>query len=201
MKRQNALNYELSLATAEVASNFLQGFVIDRLLTEADGELRLTLMMDELNGAVSSIQRQVAFYRFEQDLHRNFREAGFVSKQDIGKLFQQHMEAYMGPAVEPSPGSENWWTYVGHFRAFFYVYSYASGELIAKSLQSRVSQDPEFIKPVKEFLSTGLSKSPRQSFTDMGIDITDNAFWQQGLDKVKKLLEETEKLAQDLGKI
>ena len=107
----------------------------------------------------------------------------------------------MGKAVEQSEGSENWWVYWSHIRYFFYVYSYASGLLISKSLQNSVKQDPAFILKVKEFLSAGLSDSPKNIFSKLGIDITDKGFWNKGLDEIEKLLVETEMLAKKLGKM
>jgi oligoendopeptidase F len=157
--------------------------------------------MAKLNDDVSSIFRQVACYRFEQELHQEFRKKGYLSKDEIGVLFRKHMKAYMGPFVEQSPGSENWWVYWNHIRYFFYVYSYASGLLISKSLQNSVKKDPAFIKKVKEFLSAGLSDSPKNIFGRLGIDITDNQFWGKGLDEVELLLNETTQLAVRLKKI
>ena len=69
-----------------------------------------------------------------------FGRRGYLSKDEIGMLFQKHMAAYMGNCVEQSQGSENWWVYWGHIRYFFYVYSYASGLLISKSLQNSVKE-------------------------------------------------------------
>ena len=111
------------------------------------------------------------------------------------------MKAYMGYFVEQSSGSENWWVYWNHIRYFFYVYSYASGLLISKSLQNGVRKDPAFIHHVKEFLSAGLSDSPKNIFTRLGIDITDGGFWNRGLDEVERLLDETTRLAISLKKI
>ena len=158
-------------------------------------------MMNKLNDDISTIIRQVACYMFEQELHKNFREKGYLSKEEIGKLFAKHMKNYMGDFVEQSKGSENWWVYWGHIRNFFYNYSYASGLLISKSLQSSVKENPKFIENVKEFLSTGGSKSPKYIFEKIGINIADKDFWDKGLEEVEKLLNETEKLAKKLGKI
>ena len=200
-KKQHALDFGTPTSTAEVASTFMEDFVLDEILHTADDELRLAIMMQKLNDDVSSVFRQVACYCFEQELHKDFRAKGYLSKEEIGKLFQKHMAAYMGGAVEQSEGSENWWVYWNHIRYFFYVYSYASGLLISKSLQNSVKQDPAFIVQVKEFLSAGLSDSPKNIFSRLGIDISDKRFWDKGLDEVDNLLDETERLAKRLGKI
>jgi oligoendopeptidase F len=200
-ERQHALDFGTPTSTAEVASTFMEDFVLDQILHAADEELRLAIMMAKLNDDVSSIFRQVACYRFEQELHALFRSKGYLSKDEIGTLFQKHMAAYMGNAVEQSAGSENWWVYWSHIRYFFYVYSYASGLLISKSLQNSVKKDRQFIDKVKGFLSAGFSDSPRNIFMKLGIDIADKRFWDTGLDEVETLLEDTTQLAQDLGKI
>jgi oligoendopeptidase F len=199
--RQHALDFGTPTSTAEVASTFMEDFVLDEILHTADEELQLAIMMQKLNDDVSSIFRQVACYRFEQELHALFRGKGYLSKDEIGRLFQKHMAAYMGKAVDQSEGSENWWVYWSHIRYFFYVYSYASGLLISKSLQNSVKEDSAFIMKVKEFLSAGLSDSPKNIFGRLGIDITDKQFWDKGLAEVEKLLDETVLLAKKLGKI
>jgi oligoendopeptidase F len=84
---------------------------------------------------------------------------------------------------------------------FFYVYSYAGGLLISKSLQASVKKDPKYIKKVKEFLSAGVADSPKNIFNKLGIDITDKKFWGKGLKEIDSLLTETEKLAKKLSKI
>jgi len=199
--KQHALDFGTPTSTAEVASTFMEDFVLEEILRTADDELRLAMMMQKLNDDVSSIFRQAACYRFEQELHAAFRARGYLSKKDIGGLFQKHMASYMGNAVEQSGGSENWWVYWNHIRYFFYVYSYASGLLISKSLQNAVKRDPAFIGRVKEFLSAGLSDSPKNIFMNLGIDIANKAFWDKGIDEVEKLLIDTEALAKKLGKI
>ncbi len=179
----------------------MEDFVLEEIRKDADDELKLSINVMKLGNDISTIFRQVAFYNFEAELHNNFRAKGYLSKEEIGKLFQKHMSSYMGSAVEQSEGSENWWVYVSHFRYFFYVYSYASGLLISKSLQSEVKNNPKFIFKVKEFLSTGVSDSPKNIFAKLGIDITDKKFWEKGIAEIENLLAETESLAKKLGKI
>lgn len=200
-RKQNSLNFDIGLATAEVASTFMESFASARLIRDANEELAFGLMLGELGDLVSTVFRQTAFYNFETDLHREFRKNGHLTYQDIGKIFQRHMISYMGDAVEQSPGSENWWIYVMHFRVMFYVYSYTSGSLISRALAAKVRQDPKFIDQVKQFLSSGTSKSPDEVFLSMGINITDSGFWSEGIDEIEALLDRTEKLAKKLGKI
>ena len=200
-RHQNEIYFSASLATTEVASTFFEDFVLEEILKGADSELKLSIMMKKLNDDISTIIRQVACYQFEQELHQKFRETGYLSKDQIGELFRHHMAEYMGEHVKQSPGAENWWVHWGHIRSFFYVYSYASGLLVSKSLQSKVKQNPRDINAVKEYFSIGTSQSPLSAFANLGIDITQAEFWQEGLSEIENLLDDTEKLAFQLGKI
>jgi len=198
-EKQSPINYGTSLATAEVASTFIEDFVLDEISKNANPQDKLAILMYKLNDDVSTIFRQVACYNFELALHRNFREKGYLSKDFIGKLFQEHMKAYMGNFVEQSKGSENWWVYWGHIRSFFYVYSYASGLLISKSLRRMVKEDYLNISKIKSFLSAGESKSPQNIFEDIGINIFARNFWDGGLSEVEKLLTDTIRTAKYLN--
>ncbi len=98
-EKQNALNFGTPTSTAEVASTFMEDFVLQEILKQADDELRLSIMVMKLNDDVSTIFRQIACYKFEQELHQEFRQKGYLSKEEIGKLFQKHMSSYMGDFV------------------------------------------------------------------------------------------------------
>lgn len=189
------------LSTAEVASTFMEDFTLQELAKGASKERQLAILMMKLNDDIGTIFRQIAAYKFELEIHREYRNRGYLSKGEIGEMFQKHMSAYMGPAVEQSPGSENWWVAWHHFRRPFYVYSYSSGLLISKALQRKIKEDPSFVTQVKGFLSAGLSDSPKNIFSNMGIDITDKSFWRHGLAELEDLLAQAESLAKDLGRI
>ncbi len=200
-KKQNELNIGTPKCIAEVASTFFEDSVLEKLIQEADDELRLTLLVEQMDSDISSVFRQIAAYRFEQDLHSTFAREGYVTKEIIGELFHRHMGDYMGHAVELSPGSENWWVYWSHFRSFFYVYSYASGVLISKNLRKLAAEGPQGVEKVKNILAAGTSASPKEIFNNVGIDIENPDVWKTSLDEIEKSLQETNLLAKKLGKI
>lgn len=200
-KHESQLNYNHPMFVCEIASNFCEEYVFDEIGSTISDKDRLVLNMKKLDGAISSISRQVAAYNFERNVHDEFGRQGYLSSQQIGNIFSKHMKSYMGSAVSQDPGSENWWIYWGHFRRPFYVYSYASGLLLANAMRARVKDNPEYIQSVKKFFSTGATISPQELFNSIGIDITDPHFWQSGIDEIKDLLKETKKLAKKLGKI
>jgi oligoendopeptidase F len=198
-KKQKAINFSTSMATAEVASTFMEDFVLEEILKQVGDEEKLTILMQKLDSDIATIMRQISCYLFEKDIHEIYRKEGYLPKNKIGEIFKKRMSNYMGDFVDTSD-CHNWWIYWPHIREFFYVYSYASGLLISKAMQEKYKEDDSFIEKVKEFLSTGTSKTPRETFKKMGIELNKD-FWNKGLNKVEKLLDETWILAKKLGKI
>ena len=191
---QNSLNYGTPLSTAEVASTFFEDFALENLTSNVKDEEKLYIYMDKLADDISTIFRQIALYNFELELHNTYREKSYLNSSEISDMFNKHMFAYMGEGVSKDSGCENWWVYWGHIRRPFYVYSYASGLLISKSLQELVREDKQNTEKIKKFLSTGLSRSPRDIFLDMNIDINDKNFWDKGLDRIEHMLNEAERI-------
>jgi len=198
-EKQNSLYFNTPKATAEVASTFMEDFVLEEILKDANDEEKLVILMQKLDADISSIHRQISCYLFEKEIHKTYRKEGYLSKERIGKIFKKRMNNYVGKFVDTSK-SDNWWIYWPHIREYFYVYSYASGLLISKSMQEKYFLDNSFIEKVKDFLSSGTSKTPREIFYELEINL-DSFFWNKGLDKVEKLLNKTWKLAEKLGKI
>ena len=188
---QHSLNARGSKFTAEVSSKFMEGFAYDAVFAEIekDDEAVKSMLFAKLDNAVSSIFRQVAGFKFEQEIHALYRKEGFLSHQRIGEVFSNHMSAYMGGSVSQDPGSENWWIYWGHLRKPFYVYSYATGELIAYALYAKYKQNNRFIEKIKDYFKDGLARPPKEQFALMGVDITNPQFWVDGIEQIRKDLE------------
>ena len=200
-KEQIEWNCSIPLSIAEVASTFFEDFVLEDVVKDSDDETRLTILIQKLDDDIGSIFRQVACYRFEQELHNEFKKESFLPKEKISEIFRKHMQAYMGEYVSQDKGTEYGWVTWPHIRNFFYVYSYANGLLISKALQKMVREDPKNISKVKKMLSTGSSQSPEEMFKDIGIDITKKEFWETGLKEIEDTYEEAYNLAKKLKKI
>lgn len=198
-KKENALNFGHPKSTAEVASTFMEDFVFENVLKTAKEEEKFYLLFQKIGEDIQTIHRQIALYLFELEIHTKYREEGYLSKERIGEIFGKHIGEYMGNFVDL--GNINlWWIYWGHIRSYFYVYSYASGALISKAMQAKYREHPDFIFKIKEFLSTGKSKKPREIFEEMGIKIN-KEFFLSGLNEIEKDLFEVEELGKKLGKI
>ena len=186
VREQNSLNTDYSTALAEVASTFFEDFALEEILNSTDDkDFIKSLKHESMNQTISTIFRQVAFYNFEKELHKTFREKGYLSHEEISDIFVKHMKSYLGDAVDVDDSMRYGWIYVSHFRRFFYVYTYASGLLVSKYLQSKVREDKEFVNKFKDFLKAGSSKSVKDIFLDMGVDISKREFWEEGVTAIK----------------
>lgn len=185
MTRQSPIYFGVSMGVAETASTFFEDFVTAEILRQTDSpEMRRYLLFEKVSDEISTVFRQIAIYRFEQELHAKFRAQGRVCEAEIGDLFKRHMSSYIGAAVQQPDAAQNWWVHWPHIRSFFYVYSYASGLLLSKILQRRVKDDPSYIKQVKWLLSLGESLTPAEAMSKLGIDLESAATWQIGLDEM-----------------
>jgi oligoendopeptidase F len=199
-RHQNALDGDYGMLTAEVSSQFLEDYVYEVLLGEMDDHQRLSLQLNTLNDMISSIHRQIACYRFEQALHQEYRDTGWIPSERIAALFAEHMAAYMGDAVTHEPGSERRWVYRSHIRSYFYVFSYAGAMLLAQTLQTQVAAgELDFSTIIDKYYTIGRNQSPAQTFETLGIDITDTATWTDGLDAIRSQLHDAQALAAQLG--
>jgi oligoendopeptidase F len=120
-RKQIGVYDDVSIATTEVASTFFEDYVLEELKKESDDETKLGLLIFKLNEDVSSIFRQVACYKFEQDLHKKFRERGYVAKDEIGEMYLNNMKAYMGDYVNYTEGAKNTWVYWSHSFMFIHM--------------------------------------------------------------------------------
>ncbi len=200
-KRESDIYYHTPTFMAEIASTFCETYAFDELIVGLSDNQKLSLYMQKLGDDISTIMRQIAAYNFEREIHTLFRKKGYLSYKEIGEIFKKHMKSYMGTSVLQNYGAENWWMYWSHLRNPFYVYSYASGLLIAKGMYAVLKSKTLPWDQVKEFFYTGSSKKPQEVFEKMGIDLTNGDFWVAGLEEMKIMLKEIKKLAKKLGKI
>ncbi|PIR38371.1 MAG: hypothetical protein COV34_02065 [Candidatus Zambryskibacteria bacterium CG10_big_fil_rev_8_21_14_0_10_42_12] len=193
-KGQGVLYEDCSTASAEVASTFFEALVFDSILEKATDKEKIILLHDKLQDDIQTIFRQMACFEFEVELHNTIREKGFLPKEDIARLMNKHMKAYLGPVFDLEDKDGFFFVSWPHIRNFFYVYSYAFGQIVSAAMYAKYKEDPAFIGKVIEFLSAGGSDSPENIFKSIGIDVTKLDFFETGLKQIEKQVKELEKL-------
>lgn len=196
---QRPLYEDYTIATAEVASTFFENLVFEDALKGISEKERMILLHDKINDDIATIFRQVACFNFEVELHETIRKEGFLPKEQIAELMNKHMSSYLGPAFDLTQEDGYFFVNWSHIRNFFYVYSYAFGQLISDALYERYKADKGSIKNVIAFLSAGGSDSPENIFRNIGINPNKKLF-ETGLLRIKKNIDELEKLWKKHGK-
>jgi len=184
-KSQRPLYQGHPISTAETASTFFEYAALKRLLEILPEEERIIGLHNMIQDDVSTVFRQVACFEFERDLHAAIRTQGYVAKEQIAALMNKHMGAYLGPAFTLVPEDGNFFVTWGHIRRFFYVYSYAYGQLISKAMHRKLEKDPAYISKVDGFLSAGESMSPEDIFATCDLDTRKPALFKEGLKSIE----------------
>jgi len=199
-QRQGVFHQSTGLTLAETASVFGEEIVFGRLLEQTDApSSRLALLASSIEDSIATVFRQVAMNRFEDIVHTARRSDGELSVERIGELWAESQTEMLGDSVEVTDGYRTWWSYVPHFISTpGYVYAYAYGQLLALSVYQRyVEEGPDFVPSYLELLSAGGSMAPEELGKIVGVDLTDPAFWDNGLVLVERQLEAAEAAARE----
>ncbi len=197
-KSQTPLYQNYSTATAEVASTLFESFVFDALFEKLTNKEKIVMLHKKINDDVQTIFRQIACFNFEYDMHTTIRRQGEISKNDLRIMMNKHMGAYLGPVTHMKDIDGNYFVSWGHIRRFFYVYSYAFGQLVSKALYANYKADKSYIKKIDVFLHAGGSDSPERIFKSIGIDVMKSDFFEKGLKTIEKDIQTLEKLTKNV---
>ncbi len=198
LSRTQPIMYQYySIAAAEVASTFFENIMAKRIAATLQPKDRIIFLHDQLQDSISTVFRQVACFEFELSLHKEIRSTGFASAARIGELHNAAMSSYLGPTVQLTEEDGYFFVNWSHIREFFYVYSYAFGELISRELYSRYQENPAFKENVITFLKAGGSDSPENIFAAAGIDVRNPEFYRNALARIENDLEELERAVRE----
>jgi oligoendopeptidase F len=183
------------LPLAETASTFGEMLLTDSILKENPGEdLKLQILMEQMDDNYATIQRQAYFALFEKQAHEMIPQG--VGMDDLNQAYLENLQDQFGDAVHVNEEFRLEWICIPHiFHTPFYVYAYAFGQLLVLSLYKRYKNEGKsFIPQYKKILAAGGAKAPETVLSDAGINFRDAAFWQGGFDILNENLSEIERI-------
>ncbi len=194
---RGALMSHTPLTLAETASVFGEMLTFRSLLDTATPGQRRIMLAAKTEDMLNTVVRQVAFYQFETLLHDE-RRSGELLPERIGELWMQVQAESLGPTFEFTPEYSVFWSYVPHFiHSPFYVYAYAFGDCLVNALYAVFqSGHPGFQAKYLDMLRAGGTKRHRELLAPFGLDASDPAFWNKGLDVISGFIDELEGSAQ-----
>lgn len=198
---QTPMSRTTPLTTAETASVFGEMIVFQDLMkNEPDKEVRLSMLAEKIDGAFATTYRQISMNRFEHGMHTARRSEGELSTERLSEIWMETQKAMFQGSVTMREDYGLWWSYVPHFLfAPGYVYAYAFGELLVLALYNLYQETgAEFIPKYMQLLADGDSDYPEKLLAKVGVDLTDPGFWNQGIDLLRKFVDQEEALAKEL---
>jgi oligoendopeptidase F len=194
-------NASSPLTTAETASVFGEALTFKRLLAlEEDPQRRLNLLAGRIEDSIATVFRQVAMNRFEDGVHTSRRDEGELSTEKFEEIWLRTQLDLFGDSVDVD-GYATWWSYIPHFIGTpGYVYAYSYGFLFALSIFRKYELEGDsLVEPYLDVLRAGGSRPPQELAEMVGLDLTDPAIWDAGIDALATELDEAEALAADIG--
>ena len=197
-QRNNMLT-DTPLTLAETASVFGERLIFEReLAKQTDPAVRKAMLAAKIEDMIATVVRQVAFFEFEKAVHGKRRTEGEMTADEIGDLWLKTQQESFGPSVELDERYKSHWSYIPHFiNSPFYVYAYAFGDCLVNALyeiyeKTPDGQKPAFVDKYLDLLRAGGTKHHSEALKPFGIDLSDPAFWQNGIRTISGMIDRLE---------
>ncbi len=190
-EEHSVLTQHATLPLAETASVFAEMLLTDRLLDEEKDPLaRRELLAAAVDDMYSTVMRQAYFVLFERTAHQAILDN--KSADELHDLYMDNLREQFGDSLEIGDEFRYEWVSIPHiYHTPFYCYAYSFGQLLVLALYRRFQEQGESFKPdYLKMLAYGGSAPPVKILNEVGIDITDPAFWQGGFDVISDMIDE-----------
>ena len=168
---------DYSIFVAEVASTFNEALLMDSMLKKIeDDDVRLSLLMNYLDGLKGTVFRQAQFAEFELRIHEQAERGEPLTGDNLSKLYGDIIRKYYGHDKGVCLIDDLYvveWAYIPHFYYNFYVYQYSTSFTASTALSEKVlNKEKGAVKKYIEFLSAGGSDYPIELLKRAGVDMT-----------------------------
>jgi len=185
------------LTLAETASVFGEMLTFQSMLrSETDPKMKRIMLAGKVEDMLNTVVRQIAFFEFEKRVHDKRRE-GELTVDEICEIWLAVQHESLGDAIRYEDEYKYYWSYIPHFiHSPFYVYAYAFGDCLVNSLYDVYEHAEDgFQQKYLDMLKAGGTKHHKELLAPFGLDASDPAFWQRGLNMIKRMIDELEELS------
>lgn len=201
LNQQTALNAQYPMPIAETASTFCETIVKKAALKEATKEEQLMILENELGDCGQVIVDIYSRFLFESRFFE-MRKNGPLSVDEINALMIQAQKDAYGSGLDHQYLHPYMWTWKPHYyeeSCAFYNFPYAFGLLLAKGLYGMYQKEGQkFAETYECFLSLTGKMPLKDVGKSVGIDLEDEAFWQNSIDMIHEDIELFEQLLKDI---
>jgi oligoendopeptidase F len=194
-----------SIFVAEVASTFNEALLIHKMLGEIeDDDVRLSLLMNYLDGIKGTVFRQTQFAEFELRMHEMVERREPVTGDTLTDLYGRILKDYYGHEKGVCHIDDLYtveWAYIPHFYYNFYVYQYSTSFTAATALAEEVfSGTGGAVQRYLDFISAGGSDYPVEILKKAGVDMTTSGPFEKTILTMNRTMDEIEAILARQGK-
>ena len=182
---------------AEVASTFNEVLLFNYMIKNVkDDDVKLSLLMNWLDGFKGTLFRQTQFAEFEQKIHEEVEKGKPLTGDYLSELYGNILKKYYGNTqktcvVDDYVNIE--WANIPHFYMNFYVYQYSTSFTASISLAEKVlNNEPGALDKYLKFLSSGGSDYPINLLKSAGVDMTTSVPFEKTIQAMNKVMDEIE---------
>ncbi|OCH30317.1 oligoendopeptidase F [Aliivibrio fischeri] len=185
------------MTLAETASIFAENVVRDALLAKAKTkEDKIEMLWEELSSALALTINIPVRYEFEKAFYEQ-RSSKELGAEDLSELMRVTWEEWYGNSM--SEADSLFWASKLHFsipEVSFYNYPYLFGYLFSIGVYAqREAKGADFYGDYINLLrDTGTMRAEEVVQKHLQMDLTQETFWQQSLDRVCNQIDEFERL-------
>jgi len=190
---------------AEVASTFNEVLLFNYMIKNVkDDNIRLSLLMNWLDGFKGTLFRQTQFAEFEKKIHEEVEKGTPLTGDYLSEIYTDILKRYYGNdqkvcIIDDYLKIE--WANIPHFYMNFYVFQYSTSFTASISLAEKVmNKEPGALEKYLKFLSAGGSDYPINLLKDAGVDMTTSVPFEKTIGAMNKVMDEIETILNRKGK-
>jgi oligoendopeptidase F len=161
-----------SITTAETASTLFENLLFDAVYEQASTASKSVLLHDRIARDIATIQRQIACFNCELEIHNTIFQNGAMTKEELRDCMLKHLQSYLGPAIAIDKRDGYSYVYWSHLRYGFYVYTYSFGILMSTIMANKYKANMGYAEEIDRFLCAGSSDTVANIFKSIGINTT-----------------------------
>jgi oligoendopeptidase F len=190
---------DYQIFVAEVASTFNEVLLFNYMIKkETNDDIKLSLLMNWLDGFKGTLFRQTQFADFELKIHEAAEKGLPLTGKTLSKMYMDMVKSYYGSdkgICKIDNYLEMEWAYIPHFYYNYYVYQYSTSFTASISLAEKVmSGDSIALHRYINFLSAGGSDYPIELLKKAGVDMTTAEPLENTIASMNKVMDEIEKI-------
>jgi oligoendopeptidase F len=193
-KTQPSLYEGHTILTAETASTFFESLVADHLIAQASDKDKLVYLHSSIADRLMTMVMCIARFKAELEIHNTIREQGGMDYKEMATVLSKHLGKYAGPAIKTDYRDGLSVVAKVHYRSNFYQYSYSFGEIGSSIMRRKYKEDKSYAGEVDTFLTLGESDTVENIFKAVGIDMSQEKTFLEGLQLISDDIDLFEKL-------